>query len=394
MKRSFQPGIETLLTERKDWLAGGRVGLVTHLAAVDRRGRTSAERLRKHPDIRLVALFAPEHGFFGKAGAGERCRTIRHPDWSIPIHSLYGAARQPTPAMLRGIDVLVFDLQDLGVRCYTYVSTLRLVLEAAARAGIPVVIADRPVPLANVTDGPLLSPKFSSFVGLVPSPLVYGMTPGETALWLKDRLELDVDVKVATLRGYARQPQPGRNWPPWVPPSPAIRSWACGLCYPATVCFEALPSIDFGRGTPLAFQIFASPWIKAAAAAEFLSGQDLPGVRFRTRRYAPRPALGIPPSATGVLLDVTIPGQFRPALTAVAIVSALQRLAGKDRLWKHPSTRPEFFDKLFGTDSVRKALLDGEDCRTIASRWVPDLAAFGRERRHHLLYGPGASARC
>ncbi|MDI6774646.1 MAG: DUF1343 domain-containing protein [Verrucomicrobiota bacterium] len=317
--KTLRLGIESLLAEHRDWVCRRRVGLVTHQAAVDLAGRASAERFRNDPDLNLAALFAPEHGFFGNAEAGQKRRATRHPRWNIPIHSLYGETQKPTSAMLSGVDVLVFDLQNLPVRCYTYVSTLRLVLEAAARADIPVIVADRPIPLANAVDGPLLNPGFSSFIGLIPSPMVYGLTPGETALWLRDRLLLDVDVRVARMAGYRRQPRRRRGWPPWVAPSPAIHSWDCALCYPATVCFEALPFFDHGRSTALAFQVFAAPWLKVREAAERLVDLRLPGARFGVRRYAPRRGPGIPRAIAGVRLHVTDPDRFRPVLTAVSI---------------------------------------------------------------------------
>jgi len=158
--------------------------------------------------------------------------------------------------MLDNLDAIVLDLQDLGARCYTFVSTLRYVLEAAASARKQVIVADRPIPLPRVVDGPMLDERFSSFVGCVRAPLHYGMTPGETAAWLKHALALDLDLKVAPMKNYCRQSRRGPDWPPWIPPSPGIRSWETGYCYLATVFGEALPAINIGRNSNLAFQVF------------------------------------------------------------------------------------------------------------------------------------------
>lgn len=382
----FCPGIDTLLGRNKRWLAGRRVGLVSHLAAVDSRGCLTAERLWRDPDVELVCLMGPEHGFFGRAGAGARCGSRRHPAWGIPVYSLYGRHRRPTPGMLRGLDTIIFDLQDLGARCYTYVSTLRLVLEAAAEAGQEVIIADRPVPLPLTVDGPVTEPGFGSFVALVGTPLSYGMTPGETACWLKTSLRLDVRLRVARMQGYFRQAPGGPGWPPWVPPSPAIVSWESAMCFPATVCFEALGAIDHGRRTGQPFQLLGARWMRGEETAEALSAQELPGVRFYAHRFDASPREERAKLLDGVRMAVVDPARYRPALTAVTIVAVLQALYGTGRVWAADRSRPEFFDKLFGTDTVRKALLDGEAPRTIAKGWAAPLRAFRQTRRNVLLY--------
>jgi uncharacterized protein YbbC (DUF1343 family) len=367
-------------------LAGKRVGLVSHAAAVDPAGCTAAERLRRDPRFRLVCLFGPEHGYFGLAGAGVPCRGGRHPEWGIPVHSLYGRNRKPAAAMLRGLDALVFDLQDLGVRAYTYVSTLRLVLEAAAENGKEVIVADRPVPLPRVVDGPVAEPRSMSFVASVDLPLCYGMTPGETALWIKRRLGLDLGLSVARMAGYGRGPGWDPDWPPWIPPSPSIVSWESARCYPAAVAFEGLVSVDHGRGTPMPFRVFGAPWMRSAEVIELLDDLRLPGTAFHAHRYcAARPPHG-GLTLDGVRITVTGPHSFRPALTAVSIAYALQRLYGRKRVWAIPPERAGFFDKLMGTPSVREALLDGEHARAIASRWAGPLAEFRRGREECLLY--------
>jgi len=339
--------------------------------------------------VNLAALFGPEHGFYGGATAGRRVRSSRHRRWGIPVHSLYGANRRPNRNMLKGLDAIVFDLQDLGARPYTYVSTLRLVLEAAAQRGIRAIVADRPIPLPDVTDGPVTQPEFESFVAAIPTPMHYGMTPGETALWLKAKLELDLDLRVAPMRGYARDCDRQPGWPPWIPPSQGIRSWESAKCYTATVFGEGLPSIDHGRGTGLPFQVIGAPWMRAEEVREALCEQRLPGVTFHVHPYVPGRPRYNGRLIDGVRLCVTNPRKFRPIRTSVTVLACLQRLYGKRRIWQAPGTRREFFDKLYGTDCVRLMLMDGATPADVAASWNGALRQFRLERARHLLYDAG-----
>lgn len=371
----FQTGLDTLLTTHSRWLRGKQVGLLAHPASVDRSGLHAAVRLRAALGKRLAALFGPEHGFHGRGGAGEHIRDERHPVWGIPIHSLYGAQRRPSTAMLDGLDVLVFDLQDLAVRCYTFVTTLRYVLEAAAETGVAVIVCDRPVPLPGTVDGPMLDPAFTSFVAGVPAPLVYGMTPGEAARWLKAKLKIDVDLRVAPLRGYDRAAGRGA-WGPWISPSPGIRYWETAWSYPAIVPFEALPAVDFGRGGTQPFQVITAPFFDAEKLAAALNKLKLDGVQFLPV-WNPQP---------GVRFQVTAPARFRPFATSVAVLHTLQKLYGVGRLWGAPGTRPEFFDQLMGTNRVRLALQGGTPWRELVVETDRGLSDFRDERDESVLY--------
>ncbi len=373
-----------LLSRHGRWLRGRRVGLLSHLAAVDPQGCSTADRLRADARLRLAWLAGPEHGFMGAAVAGAACVDRRESPWGVPVYSLYGETRAPTPAMLRAIDTLVIDLQDLGARPYTYVSTLQLALQACAAAGREVVVADRPVPLPNTVDGPLTEDACRSFVSLADLPLSYGMTPGETAAWLKRTLGLDLELHVAPMAGYGRQPWRGAGWPPWRPPSPAMRSWESAQCLPATVCLEAIGVVDHARATNMPFQFVGGAGLDAAALCEGLTGRGLPGVRFYAESYEPRPSSGL--FVPGVRMCVMAPDVTRPALTALCIVAGLQDVLGVRRVWRRPAARPEFFDKLFGTASVRVGLARGDDPRAIAAAWRNPLRAFRCEREKCLLY--------
>ncbi|HOW97018.1 MAG TPA: DUF1343 domain-containing protein [Kiritimatiellia bacterium] len=379
----MQPGIETLLIHHLDRLRGRRVGLVAHPASVDSNGAHSLQRMLD-AGVNLVALFGPEHGFTGRGGAGEVIADGREPVSGLPIRSLYGDTRKPTPEMLCDLDAVVFDLHDLGARPYTYVSTLRYVMEAATDNGKAVIVADRPIPLPRVVDGPMLDPAFESFVGFVRTPVSYGMTPGETARFLREDLCLDLDLFVAPMRGFSRNaPSPtGR----WIPPSPAIRSWACAAGFPATVFFEALPSLDHGRGTDQAFQVVGAPWLDALALADGLARHPLPGVRFEPCSYRAEGAALKGLEVRGIRLDITDPAAFRPVQSGVTLIAILQELYGPEALWDAPGARPEFFDKLMGTDAVRRALLDGAAPEAIAAGWPKRQIAFLETRQASLRY--------
>jgi uncharacterized protein YbbC (DUF1343 family) len=382
--RTYRPGINQLLSRHSGWLKGARYGLVMHPASVDRYGCPSAERLILSGHGQLAALFGPEHGGLGQAGAGQRVRSRRHPVWKLPLHSLYGPTRKPTPAMLRGLDLVIFDLQTLAIRPYTYIATLRYVLEACAAHGLAVIVADRPPVMPNTLDGPLPVAAFESFVAGIPAPMVYGMTAGETALWLKAVLGLDVELHVARMGGYSRQDVAPGQLPPWIPPSPAIRSRDTVRCYAATVILEAFGHIDHDRTGNLAFQVLGAPWIQTGALLNCLADADLKGVRFYPHAY--QPANGQQTVLTGIRMVITHPRHYRPVLTGVTLLHALQQVHGARRLWDGPATRPDFLDKLYGTPAVRQALREGADPGSIERIWQRDLKQFRQERARHLLY--------
>jgi len=381
----FEVGIDRLCDAHRARLVGRRVALLSHQAALDAAGATSAQRLRRELGDGLVALFGPEHGFFGQAGAGEHTYTRKHPDWGIPVYSLYGERRKPAPEMLRGIDVVVCDLQDLGVRCYTYLATLRNMLEACAEAGVAVIVADRPVPLPDTVDGPVAEPAFFSFVAPLALPMVYGMTPGETARWLHAQLALQLDLTVVPMCGWRREAGRGVGWPDFLPPSPGIKTWETAAVYPATVFCEGLPGVDCGRGTNLVFRVLGAPWFKAERLCGELSARGLSGVTCHPYRYT---ACGRYEGREldGIRLTVTDPAVFKPVLTTLVLLDVLGRQGGLARVWRHKGVRPDWFDKLFGTDAVRRGLLAAESPEKIAAAWQLGLDAFRKTRAAALLY--------
>lgn len=370
----FQPGLSQLASAGAALLRG-RVGLLAHPASADRSGAHASSLLREKLKRRLVALYGPEHGFYGRGGAGEEISDERHPAWDIPIFSLYGKHRKPTAEMLAGIDTLVFDLQDIAVRCYTFVTTLRYVMEACAENGKRLIVCDRPVPLPTVVDGPLPEAGFESFVAGVPMPLLYGMTPGESARFLNRELALNLDLHVVPMRGYSRAAARG-DWGPWISPSPGIRQWETAWTYPIAVFSEALSSLGCGRGGVEPFQVVTAAWMDAENCARAFNALRLPGLRAKPC-WNPQP---------GIRFDVTQPERIRPFAATVQLLSLLQKMYGVEKVWGAAGTRPEWFDQLMGGPSVRMALLREDAATRIIATTAARLHRFRRARAAALLY--------
>ena len=348
------PGLQTLLKNHSDWLAHKRVALLSHQAAITTTGQPSAEALRAFLGPRLVALLGPEHGYHGVALAGEHVHTARHPAWDIPVHSLYGEHRAPTPEMLDGVDVLVCDLQDLGVRCYTYLATLRLTLEACAQNNVEVIVCDRPIPQPCVIDGPVALPEHDTFVSPAGFPLCTGMTPGEAAVWLVARMRHlpQPNLRVAWMQNWNRSSSRSGDWPEFIAPSPSLRTWESCLTYAATVFGEALPAIDIGRGTNMGFRVIAAPFVNARELIARLEKENLPGVCFHPHTYVPAVGPWQNTTLEGVKLTVTDPSVFQPVWTSLVVLDLLG-----PSVWQTEGARHEWFDQLYGGPELREALM-------------------------------------
>ncbi|MGH2625250.1 MAG: exo-beta-N-acetylmuramidase NamZ family protein [Anaerolineales bacterium] len=375
-----RPGIDTLL-EDPDALVGRRIGLVTHLAGVTYEGRPTAAALARIPGIRLAALFAPEHGLDGTYGAGSPVPTI---PGRTPVYSLYGGSFRPTRSMLARVDVLVIDLQDVGVRPFTYASTMALVMAAARDAGKPVVVLDRPNPIAGVVvDGPVLEPEFRSFIGLYPIPMIHGLTLGELARLYNDAFGIGADLTVIPMSGWSRDMDWQDTGLAWINPSPGLTSAETTLTYGATGTVDGT-NLWNGTRTSSRFQVVLAPWLDGPRLAERLNRRGLPGVRFSASAI-PHPRTGR--VWQGVRLHVTDPLTFRPAATTVHILTAIRDLhPGRLRIDGPQGRRRSLFDIVWGTKTVRLALLRGESAETIIAGWQPSLERFSRLRGGYLIY--------
>jgi len=379
-------GADVVLTDG-GVLAGRRIGLITHSAGTTGNGRLTMDALAAREEVEVAALFAPEHGIDGSYGAGVRVPTISR--GRTPVYSLYGGVFQPTRQMLSRVDTLVVDLQDAGVRPFTYASTMALVMRAAADTGKPVVILDRPNPLGGLTvDGPVLDPRYASFIGLYPIPYVHGMTLGELAALYNTAFGIQAKLTVIPMRGWERRMVWADTGLPWAAPSPGLVDPDIAPYYAATGPFDGT-NVWNGVATTSRFRVALAPWIDGPRLAERLNRYHLPGVHF-TPSAIPYPLNG--KVYQGVRLNITDPRVFRPSTTSVYILAEIRRMHG-DRLRFRLSRRaPPLFDLVWGTRQVRLALQRGEPAETIVRAWQPALARFLRLRREYLLYGSGTTA--
>ena len=273
---------------------------------------------------RLKALYAGEHGFFGTSASGETTQGSYHPYFNLPIHSLYGEYRKPTPEMLSSIGRMVIDICDIGVRCYSYLATLHNTLEACAENNIPVTVLDREVPMGNVEDGPMLLSYYRSFTAPINVPLCHGMTPGECALWIRNNEHLDLDLDVVPLVDWNHMKH--EPWPNFIPPSPDIRNWDCAVAYPMTVFTEAYPSLDCDRDGPLAYRVIGAPWLDSRRVMDDLRvSLDTCGVEMRPYRYMPHGGRYSSFTLNGIMFSVSRPYGYNPVTAGVLLLAALMR---------------------------------------------------------------------
>ncbi|MGH7444954.1 MAG: exo-beta-N-acetylmuramidase NamZ family protein, partial [Longimicrobiales bacterium] len=374
-----------LIEEGAGVLRGLRVGLITnHTGTTADGSRSTIDVLNEHPDLQLVALFSPEHGIRGAAEAGESVASGRDARTGLPIHSLYGETRAPTAAMLEGIDALVFDIQDIGARYYTYIWTMALALQAAAEHDRLFVVLDRPNPIGGtLVHGNVLDPEFATFVGLYPVPMRHGMSVGEMARFINAEYDIGARLHVVTAIGWQRDQWLDQTAMRWQPPSPNMPTLESAAHYPGTCLFEGT-NLSVGRGTPAAFQQIGAPWLDAAAVVARLRALRLPGVAFDAVTFTPhQPGDGkyADTLSYGVRYTVTDRAHYDPTHTAIATLAAIQAM--------HPDSlqfRVSHFDRLAGTDAVRTAILAGASAADITAGWAAQLEAFRARSAPYLLY--------
>lgn len=379
-------GLEMLLAEHLPLVSDCRVGLVTNHTGVDPGFRSTVDLFHQHPDINLVALYGPEHGIRGAAAAGEHIGSGRDPVTGLPVFSLYGATRKPTAEMLNGVDLLVYDIQDIGVRYYTYPYTLTYCMEAAKEHGLSVVVLDRPNPIGGESvDGNLLDPAFASFVGLCPLPVRHGMTIGELARWFN--LTIGCDLTVVPLGGWTRSMWWDETGIPFVPMSPNTTGLDMATLYGGTCLFEGT-NLSEGRGTTKPFEQIGAPWVDSRRLAGALNDLELPGVRFRPVSFTPSASKHKESPCQGVQVHVIDRRAVQAPALGLHMVKMVRDLHPADFAFLPPTTaggRP-FFDLLAGTDAWRLALEAGETVAGITRDWPEQLQPFLTQRRGCLLY--------
>lgn len=327
---------------------------------------TTEHLMKRFPD-RFKSLFSAEHGFFGLAAAGERTPSAWHPFWNRPIHSLYGETRRPTAEMLEGVERIIIDIADIGVRCYTYLATVKNILEACADAGIAVTVLDRGVPMGNVMDGPMRKPEFASFVAPINVPLCHGMTIGESATWIKHAESLDVDLDVVRLTEWDHKMYD--PWANYIPPSPSIRSWDCAVAYPMTVFTEAYPAVDCDRDGSLSFRVIGAPWMNTRKLmTELEPGLKDCGVDMRPYRYSPKGGRYQGLNLNGILFTLSNPKGYYPVTASALIYAALMQLHGHHLAI---GARPEWLDKLYGSTELRDTINSG-NLKDMFQKWIAE----------------------
>ncbi len=400
-------GVDILFEKHLALLRGQRAGLITNPTGVGRDLVSIVEKFRAHPDVKLAALYGPEHGVRGNAQAGEFVASYRDDHFQLPVFSLYGQAltlptapladidatmrefdtqhtgKQVERGMLDGIDVLVFDLQDVGTRVYTYIATMAYAMSAAADAGIPFVVLDRPNPInGGAMEGPMLEyPQHSSFIGLYPIPLRHGMTAGELArLFNAKFLPKPVKLTVVPMEGWRRADWFDATALPWVIPSPNLPTFDATIVYPGQVLLEGT-NLSEGRGTTKPFEFFGAPWIDGYVFARELNALKLPGAFFREAWFTPTFSKFSGERCGGCQLHVTDREALRPIATTLAILQTVKKLSG-EKLVLHA----DYFDKVMGTSLVREAFERGVPFKTIAAAWEPGITEFAQQREPFLLY--------
>lgn len=385
---NVKTGLQVLLEDKLDLIQGRRVGLVTQPAAVLSDLTSCVDALRQ-AGVHLMALFGPEHGFGGAAADGLAVADAVDARTGLPVWSLYGPVKEPTAAMLAGVDVLVFDMQDVGVRFYTYLSTLYHLLRGAAKQGCPVIVLDRPNPIDGVTlEGPLVQPGYESFVGVAPVPIRHAMTLGELARYFCAEFAIDADLTVVQMQGWRRSQWFDETGLPWVATSPAMPHLSTATVYPG-MCFVEGTNLSEGRGTALPFELCGAPWLDGYELAAALNRLDLPGVRFRPVYFEPSDSKHAGLLCQGVQVHVGDRRRLRAVELGLHVVAACCQQAPQEFQFLPTSWegRPPHFDLLAGGPALRTGLLAAEPVEALANAWAAELAAFAEVRARYLLYG-------
>ena len=379
---AVRPGIEEFIANVPEALRGKRVGLITNHSAIDRQRVPDIDLIAGLKDLKLVALLAAEHGIRGTTSEGVRIGDEVDEKTGVPIHSLYQAEdRGPTPEMLANVDVLLYDLVEVGGRTWTYVSTMALSMQAAAKKKIPFVVLDRPNPIGGeIAEGALLDPKFKSFVGMYPIPARHGMTVGELAKLFNEKFGIGCDLIVIRAANWKRSQWFEETGLPWVNPSPNLRSFAALQSYPGTVYFEGT-NLTEGRGTDRPFEQIGASWLDAPKVAKTMNDRKVPGVRFEaiTMAVIPTAAKFKGEMIAGLRFVVTDREAYRPVRTALLLIDEIKRQHPKEFAWG------KSIDRLTGSDKVRLAI-DTGTLPALLDQWDREAAEWLDSRKPYLLY--------
>jgi uncharacterized protein YbbC (DUF1343 family) len=386
---SVRLGSDVLISSGR--LGGRRVGVVCNHASIDRSFQHIVDRLATADAVTLAAIFGPQHGF--RSDVQDNMIETPHrddPSRRVPVYSLYSETREPTAEMMKGLDVLVIDLQDIGARIYTYIYTMANCLRACAKHGVPAIVCDRPNPInGNDVEGQALVRGYESFVGLFPIPMRHGMTIGELARLFNESFGLGASLEVARMEGWQRHMYADETGLPWVMPSPNMPTLEAAVVYPGTVLFEGT-MLSEGRGTTRPFELVGAPWIEAERFAREMNELGLPGAYFRPAVFEPTFQKHAKRACGGCQIHVTDRAAFRPVLTGAALIQMFRRFNPEKFSWRQPPYEYEHdklpIDILAGSDALRQQVEAGLAPTAIADSWRTDEAAFRDLRRPFLLY--------
>jgi uncharacterized protein YbbC (DUF1343 family) len=385
------PGIDRLLTVDRGLIAGRRIGLVCNPASVDRHFVHTADRLQADADVRLTALFGPQHGFRSDLQDNmietpHGCDRRRQ----VPVFSLYSDTREPTAEMLKNVDAIVVDLQDVGTRVYTFVYTMANCMRAAARYGVPVVVCDRPNPIGGeAVEGACLQERWTSFVGQFPIPMRHGMTIGELARLFNSAFGINASLDVVPIEGWRRSMYYDETGLPWIIPSPNLPTLDSAIVYPGAVLIEGT-KLSEGRGTTRPFELIGAPWIDGEVLADAMNARGIPGVHFRPVFFEPTFQKHAKRSCGGCQPHVTDRDAFQPLRAAVELIDEFHREDPDRFAWREPPYEYEHekepIDILYGSDQLRGVIDGGGDVAALIDSWRPEEERFRRQREPFLLY--------
>ncbi len=385
-------GSERVLEAEIGILKSKTIGMITNHSGFLPTGKHIVDALRANSDVEIGALFSPEHGIRGDAPAGKHVEHEVDPSTGIQIYSLYGEHTKPEKWMLEKLDLLAYDIQDVGTRFYTYISTMTLAMEAAAENNLPFIIFDRPlVTCGNMIDGPVLKNDLHSFIGMLPIPVLYNLTPGELAGLVREvylrRKNLEIDLHVVKLENYSRSMWHDETGLDWIIPSPNIPTIATATIYPGTALVEGT-NVSEGRGTPFPFQYIGAPFIREMELADYLNAHEMPGVRFSSIGFTPKEVSAVSnPRFKGLLchgVDIQITDRkvIKPVEVGIATVCAIRKLYPEDLTFR----RDGAFDRLVGDKMIRPLIEKGASYREIAETWATGLRDFDESRSKYFLY--------
>jgi uncharacterized protein YbbC (DUF1343 family) len=385
-------GLESLLNDFPSKLKGKRIGILCHAPSITSKYEHIISIFSERKDCNLVTIFGPQHGIHGQTQDNMiEWESQKHPTLQIPLYSLYGQNRKPTPEMLNGIDIFLIDLQDVGARLYTYIWTVKLCIEACTEAGIQVWLLDRPNPIGRLRfDGPILKKEYFTFVGGASIPLCHRMTIGEMALWIKEKYFPCCDLNVVWMKNWKRSSTYNETGLPWILPSPNMPTAQTALVYPGTVLIEAL-NLSEGRGTTLPFELFGAPFLDQAKLKKNLDARHIGGCAFRPHDFIPTFHKFSGELCFGMQIHVTDQDLFKPVETALEIFDAIIETSEPDVLsFRLPPYEYEYrlipFDILSGDSGMREVLTGRKDIRLEKERWASEIEEFRKEFRQIAFY--------